>query len=94
MMSVTVSIDGVQELHDMYRLDEHGNGSFAKAWKAFQDSKKYGWNGSTKMTFVPGSFKYIADSIIMMLNEGCDSRPFVANEILVNGARGMRQHCL
>lgn len=73
MMSVTVSIDGVQELHDMYRLDEHGNGSFAKAWKAFQDSKKYGWNGSTKMTFVPGSFKYIADSIIMMLNEGCDS---------------------
>lgn len=73
MMSVTVSIDGVQELHDMYRLDEHGNGSFAKAWEAFQDSKKYGWNGSTKMTFVPGSFKYIADSIIMMLNEGCDS---------------------
>ena len=71
MMSVTVSIDGVQELHDMYRLDEQGNGSFAKAWAAFQDGKqKYGWLGS-KMTFVPGSFKYIADSIIMMLDEGC-----------------------
>ena len=25
------------------------------------------------MTFVPGSFKYIADSIKMMLNEGCES---------------------
>ena len=72
LMSVTVSIDGVQELHDMYRLDEAGKGSFSRAWAAFQDGKKYGWYGS-KMTFVPGSFKYIADSIKMMLNEGCES---------------------
>ena len=29
MMSVTISIDGVQELHDKYRVDEHGVGSFS-----------------------------------------------------------------
>lgn len=71
MMSVTVSIDGVQELHDKYRVDEHGVGSFSLAWKAFQAGKKdFGWL-SSKMTFVPGSFRYIADSIKMMLDEGC-----------------------
>lgn len=71
LMSVTVSIDGVQELHDRYRIDEDGNGSFSTAWAAFQDGKrKYGWLNS-KMTFVPGSFRYIADSIKMMLDEGC-----------------------
>ena len=71
LMSITVSIDGVQDLHDMYRLDEHGNGSFSKAWAAFQDGKRrFGWTNS-KMTFVPGSFPYISDSLKMMLDEGC-----------------------
>lgn len=70
LMSVTVSIDGVQELHDLYRVDESGVGSFSDAWKAFQDGKKYGWLNS-KMTFVPGSFRYISGSLIMMLKEGC-----------------------
>lgn len=71
LMSVTISIDGIQELHDRYRIDADGNGSFSTAWAAFQDAKsKYGWLNS-KMTFVPGSFRYIADSIKMMLDEGC-----------------------
>lgn len=73
LMSITVSIDGVQDLHDMYRLDEHGNGSFSKAWAAFQDGKRrFGWTNS-KMTFVPGSFPYISDSLKMMLDEGCSN---------------------
>lgn len=70
MMSVTVSIDGVQELHDAFRVDKDGKGSFARAYRAFQDGKKYGWYNS-KMTFVPGSFKYISESLKMMLSEGC-----------------------
>ena len=57
-MSVTVSIDGVQELHDAFRVDQNGVGSFEKAWAAFQDGKKYGWYGC-KMTFVGPSFKFI-----------------------------------
>lgn len=70
LMSVTVSIDGIRELHDKYRLDVNGVGSFDKAWAAFQDGKQYGWLNS-KMTFVPDSFSYIYPSIKMMVEQGC-----------------------
>lgn len=70
LMSVTVSIDGIRELHDAFRVDMNGIGSFSKAYAAFQDAKKYGWYNS-KMTFVPGSVKYICPSVKMMINEGC-----------------------
>ena len=71
MMSVTVSIDGVKELHDAFRVDKNGIGSFDTAYRAFQDGKKYGWYNS-KMTFVPGSIQYITPSIKMMVAEGCE----------------------
>lgn len=71
MISCTISIDGVQELHDKYRIDQYGHGSFEKAWLAFLDAKeKYGWVNS-KMTFTPGSVQYMTDSIKMMINNGC-----------------------
>ena len=69
-MSVTVSIDGVQELHDTFRVDKNGVGSFEKAWAAFQDGKKYGWY-NCKMTFVGPSFKFIFPSVKQMISEGC-----------------------
>ena len=72
MMTVTVSIDGVKELHDACRVDKNGIGSFESAYKAFQDGKKYGWYGS-KMTFVPESIKYIFPSVKMMVAEGCEA---------------------
>lgn len=71
LMSVTISIDGIKDLHDKYRIDKNGNGSFNLAYAAFNDAKKYGWNYS-KMTFVPSSFNYIYDSIKMMIEEGCE----------------------
>ena len=77
-LSITVSIDGVKELHDLHRIDKGGNGSFDKAIAAFRDGKNYGWYFS-KMTFVPDSFPYIFDSIKMMIDEGC-------NEIYCNCA--------
>lgn len=70
IMSVTVSIDGVQELHDAFRVDKNGVGSFEKAWAAFQDGKKYGWY-NCKMTFVGPSFKFIFPSVKQMISEGC-----------------------
>lgn len=71
IMSLTVSIDGVKELHDKYRINYKGIGSFDMAFAAFKDAQKYGWYNS-KMTFVPSSFKYIYDSIKMMIEEGCE----------------------
>ena len=71
-MSITVSIDGVQELHDKYRITPYGEGSFEKAMKAFYDGRdRYGWFNS-KMTFTPGSIQYMVDSVKMMINNGCD----------------------
>lgn len=71
LMSITVSIDGIKELHDSFRIDANGIGSFSKAYAAFQDGKKYGWYNS-KMTFVPDSIKYLVPSVQMMSNEGCE----------------------
>nr|DAG43413.1 MAG TPA: radical SAM peptide maturase, CXXX-repeat target family [Caudoviricetes sp.] len=71
IMSVTVSIDGVQSLHDKYRIDQYGQGSFEKSYLAFLDGKKkYSWANS-KMTFTPGSTKYLFDSVKMMIQNGC-----------------------
>ena len=78
-ISLTVSIDGIQELHDKYRIDQYGKGSFEKAYIAYLDGRdKYGWNNS-KMTFTPGSVHYMYDSIKMMIENGC-------NDILCNFA--------
>lgn len=71
LMSITVSIDGVKELHDAFRVDANNIGSFNNAYAAFQSAKKYGWYNS-KMTFIPSSTKYITDSVKMMIREGCD----------------------
>ena len=70
-MAVTVSIDGMPQLHDKYRLTPAGQGSFDKAWAAFQDARRYGWTGS-KMTFVPESFPFILPSIQQMVQAGCE----------------------
>ncbi len=38
---VGISIDGPKELHDYYRLDFSGSGSFDKVMRAFENCKKY-----------------------------------------------------
>lgn len=69
ILEVSVSIDGVKELHDAHRVDKNGNGSFDRAFEAFNLARKMGFRGC-KMTFVPESFPYIFDSLKMMLDLG------------------------
>lgn len=71
-LSITVSVDGVKELHDKNRITASGEGSFDKAFAAMIDSKQYG-GMLTKMTFVPDSFQYVYESIKMMLELGARS---------------------
>lgn len=66
-ISLTISIDGTKELHDKYRVDYDGNGSFDKAFAAFKANKQWFGQQPTKMTFVPESFPYIYDSIKLMV---------------------------
>lgn len=70
-ISLNISIDGVKELHDKFRIDYSGKGSFDRAFAAFKDACQYGWTGS-KMTFVPESFCYIFDSVKFMIENGCE----------------------
>lgn len=65
-LSLTISIDGIKELHDKNRVNYIGEGSFDIAYKAFKDSRKFG-KQYTKMTFVPESFQYIYDSVVFMI---------------------------
>ena len=67
-MDLTVSIDGVKELHDAHRVDRAGTPSYDVAYKSFLKAKEMGWNRS-KMTFVPDSFNFIYSSIIKMIKE-------------------------
>lgn len=69
IISLTVSIDGIKDLHDAHRITIDGKGSFDKAIMAFDDAKTRGWNYS-KMTFVPNSLPYVADSIKFLINKG------------------------
>lgn len=71
-LSITVSIDGIQDLHDKYRIDRYGEGSFEKAYKAFLDVKNIYGSANSKMTFVPNSVQYITPSIKMMIENGCN----------------------
>lgn len=69
VLEVSVSLDGVKELHDAHRKDANGNGSFDRAYQAFKKGKELGFY-NCKMTFVPESFPYLSDSIKFMVEEG------------------------
>ena len=73
ILNISVSIDGIKELHDAHRVDSNGNGSFDKAYEAFTYLKKTYGNVNNKMTFVPESIKYLKDSVIFLIKEGAPS---------------------
>lgn len=71
-ISLTVSIDGIKELHDAHRISPSGKGSFDNAFNAFKDLRDNYNSINSKMTFVPESFPYLFESIKFMIENGCD----------------------
>lgn len=69
-LSLTISIDGIKELHDKCRVDFNGNGSFERAFAAYKANRALYGSQPTKMTFVPESFPYLFDSIKFMVENG------------------------
>lgn len=73
ILNLSVSIDGVKELHDAHRVDKDGNGSFDEAFASFKYLQNTYGNINNKMTFVPESVKYLKDSVLFLIKEGVPS---------------------
>lgn len=68
-VSVGITIDGDEALHDSCRKYPDGRGSYADAAAAFHDIlKRYSQDG-TKLTLAPGNICYLANSVINMFQE-------------------------
>ena len=65
-----ISMDGLPQLHDACRVDVHGNGSFDKAFAAYQDWTKRGHEVSTKITSVPETLPYFYDCCKFFVDNG------------------------
>ena len=71
-ISLTVSIDGPQKLHDSCRKDYNGNGSFTRAIKAMRYHRDHYQNGdlsTIKITIAPENLPYLNEIFEFFLNE-------------------------
>lgn len=69
--TITFSIDGNKELHDLCRIDLKGNGTYDRAVLAMQHYTKIsGRMPSTKMTLSPDNIKYTKDAIVNLIDLG------------------------
>lgn len=70
-LSLTITLDGTKEKHDLQRVFPNGEGSYdvikenVKLW--LQQ-----FNGSTKVTFASEDLKYLKDSILSLWNDGIE----------------------
>ena len=69
-LSLTISLDGCQELHDKCRVFSDGRGSYALAEKAALEELKLNPSLSTKMTLAPENIIYFKNAIVNLINLG------------------------
>lgn len=64
-LSLSITVDGNKELHDMCRLDLNGNGSYDRAHAAMLDwQKRTCGHVPTKITIAPANLPLMADALI------------------------------
>jgi uncharacterized protein len=73
-LSLSVTVDGIKEQHDLYRVTPNGKGSWDTIVKNVRMLKdRYEIRG-TKVTIGPDTVKYIYDSVLYLWNDlGLDS---------------------
>lgn len=83
VISMGITVDGYEELHDKCRLFPNGEGSYKYAIAAALDQKDRFGNNSTKITLCPENIEFTAKAIINMLELGY---PFIhANCVFEEG---------
>lgn len=70
LISMSITVDGDKELHDMCRLFPDGSGSYDLAIAAALDQKKRWDNDATKITIAPANVHLIANAVINMYELG------------------------
>ena len=71
-VSLGITIDGPEQLHDACRKDYAGNGSFKQAFAAFKHYQEHSHYTSTKITIAPENLEYL-DTIYEFFHENkCD----------------------
>jgi uncharacterized protein len=80
---VLLSIDGLRETHDRYRLDKRGRGTFDQAMKGLRALKKtQQWVG-VKMTVMPDNANNLFNDVLGLYNLG-------VNQFLIGYATGIK----
>jgi len=69
-LSMTITIDGNKELHDLCRLDLEGHGSYDRAFAAAQDWYQKTGQIETKVTISPDNVLYLSSAIIDFIKAG------------------------
>ena len=69
-LSFSVTVDGVQELHDACRIFPDGKPSYHLAHGAALDWMSRGYQMGSKITISPNNVTYLADSMKQMIDDG------------------------
>lgn len=69
-LSLSISIDGCKELHDMCRLFPNGDGSYDIAIKAAMAERAINHDLSTKMTLAPANVSYLFKAVKNLVDVG------------------------
>jgi uncharacterized protein len=89
-VSLTITVDGPQELHDACRVDAEGHGSFEKAFAAWKDVRDKYHDSSTKITIAPENLPYLKQIFSFFIQEGCttiDANPIFEHKWTVEEAK-------
>lgn len=73
MLSLNITVDGNQELHDTCRLFHDGSPSYHIAHKAALDWKKRSGEESSKITFAPANISFLSEAVIDFIKDGFTS---------------------